>query len=166
MNITKDSETIIYGNNGASTNTLQDVSWANINIDEHPLRGEQVENFVFNFYDYILWQKSKDADFEFAYRTSVEHFYPQHLTDKKPMDKEYLHSFGNLCLVSRGMNSKFTNNLPKAKYENFGSVEAMKTYSLKLRDMMNCMKKGEIWDETMIMRKEQEAKDLISGILS
>lgn len=159
-------ETIIYGNNGESVNKLQDVSWANINIDEHPLKGEQVENFVFNFYDYILWQKSKDADFEFAYRTSVEHFYPQHPTDKKPMDFEYLHSFGNLCLVSRGMNSKFTNNLPKAKYENFGSAEAMKTYSLKLRDMMNCMKKGEIWDETMIMRKEQEAKNLISEVLS
>lgn len=77
----------------------------------------------------------------------------------------HLHSFGNLCLVSRGMNSKFTNNLPGAKYENFGDAKAMKTYSLKLKSMMNTIKKGERWDETKIAQKEQEAKELISKAL-
>ncbi len=159
-------ETIIYEKMGENTHTIEDVSWANINIDEYPQRGEQVENFVFNFYDYLLWQQSKDVDFEFTYRTSVEHFYPQHPTDRKPMDFNHLHSFGNLCLISRGINSKFTNNLPGAKYENFGNSETMKTYSLKLQAMMNCIKDGETWDETNIADREQEAKDLISEVLS
>ena len=124
-----------------------------------------MENFVFNFYDYLLLKETKDTDVEFSYRTSVEHFYPQHPTDKDPMDFNHLHSFGNLCLVSRGMNSKFTNNLTGAKYENFGDAKAMKTYSLKLKSMMDTIKKGEIWDETKIAQKEQEAKELISKAL-
>lgn len=158
-------ETIIFENNGKSVNHDKDILWSNINIDEYPQKGEHVENFVFNFYDYLLLKKTKDTDFEFSYRTSVEHFYPQHPTDKDPMDFNHLHSFGNLCLVSRGMNSKFTNNLPGAKYENFGDAKAMKTYSLKLKSMMNTIKKGERWDETKIAQKEQEAKELISKAL-
>lgn len=158
-------ETIIFVNKGKSVNNNEDILWSNINIDEYPQKGEHIENFVFNFYDYLLLQENKDTDFEFSYRTSVEHFYPQHPTDKDPMDFNHLHSFGNLCLVSRGMNSKFTNNLPGAKYENFGGSEAMKTYSLKLKSMMNTIKKGETWDETKIAQKEQEAKELISKAL-
>lgn len=63
------------------------------------------------------------------------------------------------------MNSKFTNNLPGAKYENFGDTKAMKAYSLKLKSMMNTIKKGETWDETKITQKEQEAKERISKAL-
>ena len=159
-------ETIIFKNNGKSVNHSKDILWSNINIDEYPQKGEHVENFVFNFYDYLLLRETNDADFEFSYRTSVEHFYPQHPTDKEPMDFNHLHSFGNLCLVSRGMNSKFTNILPGAKYENFGDAKAMKTYSLKLKSMMNTIKKGERWDETKIVQEEQDIKELISKALS
>lgn len=159
-------ETIIFGNGGMSVNKTEDILWSNINIDDYPQKGEHVENFVFNFYDYLLLKENKDTDFEFSYRTSVEHFYPQHPTDKEPMDFNYLHSFGNLCLVNRSMNSKFTNNLPGAKYENFGDDKAMKTYSLKLKSMMNTIKGGERWDETKIAEKEQEAKELITKALS
>lgn len=158
-------EEIIYKNNAESVNSNENILWSNINIDEYVQKGEHVENFVFNFYDYLLLRENNDTDLEFSYRTSVEHFFPQHPTDRKPMDFNHLHSFGNLCLVSRGMNSKFTNNLPGAKYENFGSVEAMKTYSLKLKSMMNTIKNGETWDETKIEQKEQEAKSLISKVL-
>ena len=156
---------IIYENNGKATHSINDIEWKQINIDEKPKIGESIENFVLNMYDFILWTKLKNVDFEFTYRTSVEHFYPQHPTDKKPMDWDYLHSFGNLCLVSRGMNSKFTNNLPDAKYANFGDGEMMKSYSMKLRDMMDCIRKHERWDETKISEKEQEAKELIEDYL-
>lgn len=158
-------ETIIFENNGKSANHAEDILWSNINIDEAPQKGEHVENFVFNFYDYLLLKESNDTDFEFSYRTSVEHFYPQHPTDKEPMEFNYLHSFGNLCLVSRGMNSKFTNNLPGAKYENFGNTKEMKSYSLKLKSMMHTIEKGETWNEMKIAQKEQEAKALIRKAL-
>lgn len=151
-------ETIIYDKNGKPTNEITDVSWENINIGDCPKEDWNVENFVFNFCDYLLWKSDKNIDFEFSYRTSVEHFYPQHPTDRKAMDSMFLNSFGNLCLISSSMNSKFTNNLPGAKLENFGDAEAMKTYSLKLREMMRNAKE---WNETTIKKKEEEFKDLI-----
>ena len=159
-------EEIIYLNKGKSQNSIDDIYWGNINIEEYPYVGEHVENFVFNFYDFLLYYQNYDNDFEFTYRTSVEHFYPQHPTDREPMDFDHLHSFGNLCLVSRGMNSKFTNNLPGAKAENFGSIDAMKSYSIKLKSMINCVKNHEIWDEQKISQKENEAKELIIKMLS
>ncbi len=160
-------EEIIFENGGESMNDdRDDIRWPNINIDECPQKGELVENFVFNFYDYLLWKETKDPDFEFSYRTSVEHFYPQHPANGEALDFDYLHSFGNLCLVSRGMNSRFTNNLPGAKYENFGNAEAMKTYSLKLKSMMDTVKRGEKWNKEKIKQEEQEAKERISKALS
>ena len=75
------------------------------------------------------------------------------------MDFNHLHSFGNLCLVSRGMNSKFTNNLPGAKYENFGDAKAMKTYSLKLKSMMNTIKKGEDGRDENCSKRNKKQKN-------
>lgn len=157
-------ETIIYGKNGIPTNEIANISWANINVGDCQKDDWNVENFVFNFCDYLLWKKHKYNDFEFSYRTSVEHFYPQHPTGRMAMKSIYLNSFGNLCLISNGMNSKFTNNLPRAKFENFGDAEKMKTYSLKLRDMMTNAKDKE-WNETTIKEKEEEFKNLIEQAL-
>jgi hypothetical protein len=128
--------------------------------------GEKVENFVFNFYDYILWKEQKTVDFEFSYRTSVEHFYPQHPIDNKVMDDKHLHSFGNLCLVSNSMNSKFSNSLPAAKYHNFGTDrEQKKTYSIKLQNMMQSMRDHDKWDEGKIGQESKFAKDLMMKYL-
>ena len=115
---------------------------------------------------YVIWKDNKEADFEFAYRTSVEHFYPQHPIGRPPMDFRPLHSFGNLCIISRGMNSKFSNYLPTGKAGNFGDADSMKTYSLKLQYMINSVKNKETWDEATILRKEQEAKELLKYALT
>ena len=79
-------------------------------IDSSKLSFGNIENnFVFNYLDYLIWcdqLRSEQPDevikqFEFTFRSSVEHFYPQH-----PMDghiylpREYLDRFGNLCLVN------------------------------------------------------------------
>ena len=136
-----DFEDIIFKNDGKNRNNISTINWANININEYPQVGEHVENFVFNFYDFILWEHNNDPDFYFGYRNSVEHFYPQHPIDKSPMDSDHLHSFGNLCLIGRGMNAKFSNNMPGAKYQDYGkNPDMLKTYSLKLKDMMECMR--------------------------
>lgn len=161
-----DIDTMIIKNGGKPKGSVNTVCWANINIDESNKVGEKIENFVFNYFDYILWKDNKDADFGFAYRTSVEHFYPQHPIGRVPMDFRPLHSFGNLCIISRGMNSKFSNYLPTGKADNFGDVDSMKTYSLKLQNMINCVKNKETWDEAMILREEQEAKKLFINALT
>lgn len=162
----KKPEEVIIDDDGNAKGSIKDAKWSNINIDRTEKRGEEVENFVFNFFDYLLWKKDRNVDFEFAYRTSVEHFYPQHPIGRPPMKFEPLHSFGNLCLISRGMNSKFSNYLPSGKADNFGDSESMKSYSLKLQKMIMFVKREKVWDEDTILEKEQEAKAILSNALS
>lgn len=159
-------EEIIYYNHGLPQNDSNNIDWSNINIDIVEKVGEKVENFVFNFYDFILWKEQKTPDFEFAYRTSVEHFYPQHPIDNKLIEFEYLHSFGNLCLVSNSMNSKFSNSLPAAKYSNFGTDrKVLSTYSVKLQNMMQSMRDHDKWNENKIKSEADEAKSLLMKYL-
>ena len=158
---TTEFETIIFKNDfEASNNTIH---WQMID------NGCSVENFVFNFYDYITWKQNpqKYPKFEFTYRTSVEHFYPQHAMDGNPQldEEDGLNDFGNLCLISRGMNSKFSNNMPKAKLENFGLGTGVHELSLKLNEMMEVVRKTGKWGPDEIRSFEEKAKErLLKGI--
>jgi hypothetical protein len=176
-------EEIVYRKEGMPQNHIDDIDWGAIN------QGCNVQNFIFNFYDFILWrekveqhlqrkksgqhetleqdEKSRQHEkFDFTYRTSVEHFYPQKpMPGYEPLPTEYLNSFGNLCLISSGMNSKFSNNMPKAKYDNFGSSEEMRSaLSLKLQEMMERVKDGE-WEKEQIKAHYEEARENITNVL-
>ena len=176
-------EEIVYRKEGKPQNHIGDIDWGAIN------QGCNVQNFIFNFYDFILWsekleqylrRKKSGQDekleqdeksgqhekFDFTYRTSVEHFYPQKpMPGYKPLPTEYLNSFGNLCLISSSMNSKFSNNMPKAKYDNFGSSEEMRSaLSLKLQEMMERVKDGE-WELEQIKAHYEKARERIKNAL-
>lgn len=155
-------EEIVYRKEGMPQNKIDDIDWGVIN------QGCNVQNFIFNFYDFILWREKlgQHEKFDFTYRTSVEHFYPQKpMSGYKPLPTEYLNSFGNLCLISSSMNSKFSNNMPKAKYDNFGSSEEMRsTLSLKLQEMMERVKDGE-WEKEQIKAHYEEARERITNAL-
>lgn len=154
-------ETFIYKEDFHATNNT--IHWEMID------KGCNVENFVFNFYDYLTWklEKQKYFKFEFTYRTSVEHFYPQHAMDGyTQLDEDSgLHNFGNLCLISRGMNSKFSNNMPKAKFENFSQGEGINSLSLKLNEMMDVVRQTGQWSSLEINDFETKARHrLLNGI--
>lgn len=155
-------EEIVYRKEGKPQNNIDDIDWGAIN------QGCNVQNFIFNFYDFILWSEKsgQHEKFDFTYRTSVEHFYPQKpMPGYEPLLTEYLNSFGNLCLISSGMNSKFSNNMPKAKYDNFGSSEEMRSaLSLKLQEMMERVKKGE-WEIEQIKAHYEKARERIKNAL-
>lgn len=155
-------EEIVYRKEGKPQNHIDDIDWGAIN------QGCNVQNFIFNFYDFILWKKElgQHEKFDFTYRTSVEHFYPQKpMPGYESLPTEYLNSFGNLCLISSGMNSKFSNNMPKAKYDNFGSSEEMRSaLSLKLQEMMERVKEGE-WETDQIKAHYEEARENITNAL-
>mgnify|MGYP001736555777 FL=1 len=176
-------EEIVYRKEGMPQNHIDDIDWGAIN------QGCNVQNFIFNFYDFILWreklgqhlqrkksgqhetleqdEKSRQHEkFDFTYRTSVEHFYPQKpMPGYEPLPTEYLNSFGNLCLISSGMNSKFSNNMPKAKYDNFGSSQEMRSaLSLKLQEMMVSVKDGE-WEKEQIKAHYEKAREKITNAL-
>ena len=136
-----DFMTMIHVNKGVPQRSLE-------NVNDEALkgilnRGTDVDSFIFNYYDYLIWKEcGGEKDFRFGYRTSVEHFYPQNPTGGYPMDSEYLHSFGNLCLISTSMNSKFTNKLPVAKYAEYGDNEKARGLSLKLQEMFDVVKEN------------------------
>ncbi|MDE7457158.1 MAG: DUF262 domain-containing HNH endonuclease family protein [Prevotella sp.] len=161
--IKTDFEEIIYINDfKANNNTLY---WKMLD------NGCNVENFIFNFYDYVTWKEKPTAypRFEFTYRTSVEHFYPQKPMDGHPILDEHtgLHDFGNLCLISRGMNSKFSNNMPMAKYMNFGNEEVLKKLSIKLNEMMFIVKNNDgKWGIDEIREFEKKSRDRLYVAIS
>lgn len=153
-----DFEVIIYKNDFNATN--HKIIWDKID------QGCNVPNFVFNFYDYITWKQDtgRYTKFEFTYRSSVEHFYPQNpMPGYDDLKDKGLDDFGNLCLISRGMNSKFSNNMPKAKLDNFGMIEEVKNgLSIKLLEMMDVVKSRNDWGVEEIAEFEKKAKDKIN----
>lgn len=149
-------EDIVYHQEGKPAHDLNNIDWGRID------QGCSVHNFIFNFYDFITWQNApqKYPKFDFSYRTSVEHFYPQKTMKGYPvLNDDVLHSFGNLCLISSSMNSKFSNNMPKAKLANFGLDEEVRNgLSLKLLEMMDVVKVKGDWSENEIKVFNEEAK--------
>lgn len=147
---------IIYTNNGIQKNTINDIDTNKLN------QGTAVENFVFNYLDYLLWQDyradknyfrinngqvfadNRIKDFEYTFRSSVEHYYPQHPIDEnlilKGQDALWLDNFGNLCLISGSKNSRLSNFMPAAKKDYYTGSPTID--SIKQRIMMEY----EQWD--------------------
>ena len=118
-------------------------------------RGTAVENYIFNYLDYLLWKKGSKGfeKFELTFSNSVEHYYPQKPLDGYPkLEKEYLDNFGNLCLISSSKNSKLNNYPPEAKRSHY---EKVGIDSLKQCQMMKDKKwwKGEILEHGSEMQQ-------------
>ena len=97
--------------------------------------GNIENNLVFNFLDYLLWLEHGASEpvksYEFTFRSSVEHYYPQHPLDGQvQLDADTLNSFGNLCLISHSKNSRLSNFMPMAKKEFYqdNSIDSVKQY--------------------------------------
>ncbi|PKE26841.1 DUF262 domain-containing protein [Macrococcoides caseolyticum] len=112
-------------------------------------RGFQIEHIVFNYLDYLLYRDgyedeqkqviTKLSNWEFQFRNSIEHFYPQHPLNGDLWDEHgELNSFGNLALISVSGNSKFSNRIPEEK----AKVEHIVNQSLKLEIMAHITKKS------------------------
>lgn len=139
---------IIYANNATSKNKpeVTNQNWDSLNT------GTSVENFVFNYLDYILWLEKVEGynDFEFSFRSSVEHYYPQNpISSEDKLDQETLDMFGNLCLISRSKNSTLGRYMPQAKKDHYVRV---KPDSLKQKLMMN----ETVWEKEQIERHTEE----------
>lgn len=128
----------------------------------------EIPVYAFNFVDYVLWKNREELkkdydikfeDFKFAYRRSIEHWYPQHPNSDEiveKMDDKFLHSFGNLCIITDSQNSKFGNLVPSAKYKQWEGI--FNRQSLKLQMMADVTVKNDKWSirEIQFMEKEVE----------
>jgi len=83
--------------------------------------GVQTPHVVFNYLDYLLWKEDKEKykDFVFEFRNSVEHWYPQHPSEGTFEAWDGIDTFGNLCIISRSVNSKFSNLSPESKMKSY-----------------------------------------------
>ena len=147
----KEYHEIIYINNGESKND-------NINY-EYLDKGTAVENFIFNYLDYLLWKdeniKINKTNFSFAFRSSVEHYYPQNpMENIDPLGKTTLNCFGNLCLVTNSENSRLSNFTPNAKKEFYLKQQ---NQSIKQRIMMSSKE----WNEVNIKEHQNRMIDIL-----
>ena len=62
---------------------------------------------------------------------------------------KFLHSFGNLCIITDSQNSKFGNLVPSAKYKQWEGI--FDRQSLKLQIMANITEKTK-WESYQIKR--------------
>ena len=125
--------------------------------------GVQTPHVVFNYLDYLLWKEDKEKykDFVFEFRNSVEHWYPQHPSDGtiEPWDGRDV--FGNLCIISRSVNSKFSNLSPESKMKSYKKM--VQKGSLKLRIMGDIIERGtsETWRLSECAKHEEKMISLL-----
>ncbi|MBN8641604.1 MAG: DUF262 domain-containing protein [Flavobacteriales bacterium] len=133
--------------------------------------GTNVQNFIFNRLDYLIWKlivieknvayKIDGIDkFEFSFRSSVEHFFPQNPkngADIEDVGEDFIDKFGNLCLISRSKNSELSNYSPKAKAEHYGKSTTIE--SLKQQLMIQ---KKDKWDESAILNHQMQMIEILN----
>ena len=136
--------------------------------DRNIKRYGAIRVYDFNFIDYVLWKNCSDLkgkyssvefeDFKFTYRRSIEHWFPQHPNSDEIVEKiddKFLHSFGNLCIITDSQNSKFGNLVPSAKYNQWQDI--FYRQSLKLQIMAEITsKKDSGWGPEQITELEKE----------
>lgn len=130
--------------------------------------GVQTPHVVFNYLDYLLWKKDKEKyeEFVFEFRNSVEHWYPQHPSEGTIEVWDGVDAFGNLCIISRSVNSKFSNLPPESKMQTFERM--VQRGSLKLRIMGNIIgniikegRSSQDWVEHACREHEEEMLKLL-----
>ena len=125
--------------------------------------GVRTPHIVFNYLDYLLWKSDKEAykDFVFEFRNSVEHWYPQHPSDGTIEPWNGRDVFGNLCIISRSVNSKFSNLSPESKMKSYKKM--VQKGSLKLRIMGDIIERGtsETWRLSECAKHEEKMISLL-----
>ena len=121
--------------------------------------GFNIERIVFSYLDYLLYRDNYKGitknDWEFQFRNSIEHFYPQHPDNEENWNKNDLDGFGNLALITVSGNSKFSNMPPSAKID----YKEIIKQSLKLQIMMNITQNNnKIWTPELA---EEHKKEMI-----
>lgn len=138
---------------------LENYAQSKVNASGYEVAsGFGFERIVFSYLDYLIYRdgyvykgneivRPLASDWHFQFRSSIEHFYPQHPTELSPWVDEDLNCFGNLALITVSANSRFNNATPIGKATtNPGIIEQ----SLKLKIMAEMMRQNNnIWDQEL-----------------
>lgn len=136
--------------------------------------GFAIERIVYTYLDYLLVQGhgpggARDTDFEFQFRNSVEHFFPQYANrdnvgwDALAGDDDRLHHFGNLALVSVSANSKFSNELPASKVLKESTIKQSPKLMLMAAEVTA---NNGVWDGDSIEKHHREMVAILNDDLA
>lgn len=120
--------------------------------------GLRFRHYWFYKLEFVLWylQKNKDAKwarFRFTAKNSVEHISPQSQMDRDNNTvKLMLNRFGNLALVSRSVNSEYSNRPFNEKQRLFQNKNQTELDSLK----MSLIYESEIWNDSLALTHEDK----------
>lgn len=128
------------------------------------------ERIVFSYLDYLLYRDGYSFngheiihplsnDWQFQFRSSIEHFYPQHPTELSPWADADLNCFGNLALITVSGNSTFNNAMPVGKASTNPGIIAQ---SLKLKIMAEMMRQNNnMWDKKLAHIHQDEMFNIL-----
>lgn len=135
--------------------------------------GTSTPHFLFNFIDYLLWVDQYcngtkwgiDEKFDFTYRNSIEHHFPQAQSDMlRGSDEEkkiLLHSIGNLCLISKSINSKLNDRSAWDKATDPRYSKGILTPKRKI--MYSITKQPDKWNREQIVSHYQQIVSLLAN---
>lgn len=136
--------------------------------------GFAIERIVYTYLDYLLVQGhgpegARDTNYEFQFRNSVEHFFPQYANrdnvgwDALAGNDDRLHHFGNLALVSVSANSKFSNELPASKVLKVGTIKQSPKLVLMAAEVTA---NNGVWDGDSIEKHHREMVAILNEDLA
>ena len=136
-----------------------------VDSDYQNRNGFGFERIVFSYLDYLIYRDgySYDGkeiispiqdDWQFQFRSSIEHFYPQHPVEGERWEDVDLNSFGNLALITVSGNSKFSNLPPAGKINSYPSI-INQSLKLKIMERMTRLGDGK-WTEEKANKHKDE----------
>ena len=125
--------------------------------------GFGIERIIFTYLDYILIRDKKVEipDYQIQFRTSIEHFYPQHPTENEKWNEKDLNSLGNLALITVTANSRFSNLSPSSKISTYPDT-INQSPKLKLMSKIMSDNKNE-WTTSLVEKHKQEMFELLQN---
>ncbi len=131
--------------------------------------GVNTPHIVLNYLDFCLWSERDNANykkfdfakFSFEFRSSVEHWYPQRPSEQSFAKWADVDRFGNLCIIQRNINSKFSNLSPASKNNTYSQM--IEKGSLKLRLMSEKTNADAIWKDTACAVHEKEMLSILQN---
>lgn len=136
-----------------------------VDSDYENRNGFGFERIVFSYLDYLIYRdgysydgkeiiSSMQEDWQFQFRSSIEHFHPQHPVEGEIWNDYDLNGFGNLALITVSGNSKFSNLPPAGKINSYPSII---NQSLKLKVMERMTRLGDgKWTEDKASKHKEE----------
>lgn len=123
------------------------------------------ERIVFSYLDYLIYRDGysydgkeiispMQEDWQFQFRSSIEHFHPQHPVEGERWKEDDLNGFGNLALITVSGNSKFSNLPPAGKINSYPSI-INQSLKLKVMEKMTRLGDGKWTEEKSSIHKDE-----------